>query len=99
MQEDTDRHVKTLDLARIGRLGYAAAYVSRTPVGMGIALVFMALTGLAAALFFWTVTLELCDRRGSGPSWCLRLHFMTIVAVWVITVPATAAMSGGFSRS
>ncbi|MDA7428643.1 inorganic phosphate transporter [Primorskyibacter aestuariivivens] len=54
MQDDTDRHFDTLDrdLGRIGTLEYATAYVARPMVGMGIALVFMALAGLAAAIFF-----------------------------------------------
>ena len=51
---DTGRHFDTLDrdLGRIGTLEYATAYVARPMVGMGIALVFIALAGMAAAFFF-----------------------------------------------
>ncbi|QYX57825.1 inorganic phosphate transporter [Roseovarius sp. SCSIO 43702] len=45
---------KTLDtdLGRISQIEYATAFVSRPLVGMGIALVFIVLTGLAAGVFF-----------------------------------------------
>ncbi|SFO06347.1 inorganic phosphate transporter, PiT family [Roseovarius lutimaris] len=48
------KHWTTLDrdLGRISQVEYAAAYVSRPLVGPGIALAFMILAGLAAALFF-----------------------------------------------
>ncbi|SLN26699.1 Low-affinity inorganic phosphate transporter 1 [Roseovarius gaetbuli] len=48
------KHWTTLDrdLGRISQVEYAAAYVSRPLVGPGIALAFMVLAGLAAALFF-----------------------------------------------
>ena len=46
------RHLETLDrdLGRFSNLEMAAAYVSRPLVGPGIALVFIVLAGLAAAL-------------------------------------------------
>lgn len=45
---------KTLDkdLSRISHVEYATTYVSRPLVGMGLALVFMFIAGLGAALFF-----------------------------------------------
>src|SRR6056297_393211 len=45
---------KTLDkdLSRISHVEYATSYVSRPLVGMGLALVFMFIAGLGAALFF-----------------------------------------------
>ena len=48
------KHWTTLDrdLGRISQVEYAAAYVSRPLVAPGIALAFMVLAGLAAALFF-----------------------------------------------
>ncbi|MDA3858773.1 MAG: inorganic phosphate transporter [Roseovarius sp.] len=48
------KHWTTLDrdLGRISQVEYAAAYVSRPLVAPGIALAFMILAGLAAALFF-----------------------------------------------
>ncbi len=47
---------KTLDtdLGRISHVEYATAYVSRPLVGMGIALIFILLTGLTAGFFFDT---------------------------------------------
>ncbi|HKK86778.1 MAG TPA: inorganic phosphate transporter [Roseovarius sp.] len=47
---------KTLDkdLNRISHVEYATTYVSRPLVGMGLALVFMFIAGLGAALFFGT---------------------------------------------
>src|SRR6056297_2908840 len=47
---------KTLDkdLSRISHVEYATAYVSRPLVGMGIALIFILLTGLTAGFFFDT---------------------------------------------
>ncbi|MEP3053126.1 inorganic phosphate transporter [Ascidiaceihabitans sp.] len=56
MTNDTgdQRHLETLDrdLARYSNLELATAYVSRPLVGPGIALVFIVLAGLGAALFF-----------------------------------------------
>ncbi len=48
------RHLETLDrdLARYSNLELASAYVARPLVGPGIALVFVVLAGLGAALFF-----------------------------------------------
>ncbi len=48
------RHLDTLDrdLARVSGWGSAAAFVARPLVGPGIALVFIALAGIAALLFF-----------------------------------------------
>lgn len=54
MQNKSDHQWKTLDkdLNRITRLEYATGYVARPLVGPGIALAFIALAGLGAALFF-----------------------------------------------
>ena len=48
------RHLETLDrdLGRFSNIELAASYVSRPLVGTGIALVFMVLAGIAAALLF-----------------------------------------------
>ncbi|MCB2158844.1 MAG: inorganic phosphate transporter, partial [Rhodobacteraceae bacterium] len=48
------RHLETLDrdLGRLSNLEAATAYVARPLVGPGIALVFIVLAGLAAALSF-----------------------------------------------
>ena len=54
MPQDTPtRQWKTLDkdLGRIGQLELAALYVSRPMVGLGVALAFMVIVGLAAAVF------------------------------------------------
>ena len=53
-QQGDPRHLETLDrdLARYSNLELATAYVSRPLVGPGIALVFVVVAGLAAALFF-----------------------------------------------
>ncbi|MDT8326433.1 MAG: inorganic phosphate transporter [Roseovarius sp.] len=55
------KHWTTLDrdLGRISQVEYATAYVSRPLVAPGIALAFMVLAGLAAALFFQASPLNL----------------------------------------
>ena len=47
---------KTLDkdLRRISQIEYATSYVARPLIAPGIALVFMVIAGLGAALFFGT---------------------------------------------
>lgn len=51
---DDSRHLDTLDrdLARISNLELATSYVARPLVGPSLSLVFVALAGIAAALFF-----------------------------------------------
>ncbi|MGC8203743.1 inorganic phosphate transporter [Aliiroseovarius sp. PTFE2010] len=51
---DNNRQWKTLDkdLGRIGHLEYAAHYIARPMVGLGIALAFLVLAGLGAGLLF-----------------------------------------------
>jgi PiT family inorganic phosphate transporter len=53
-QQGDPRHLETLDrdLARYSNLELATTYVARPMVGLGIALVFIVLAGLAAMLFF-----------------------------------------------
>ena len=48
------RHLETLDrdLGRFSNLEQATSYVGRPLVGPGISLIFVALAGLTAALFF-----------------------------------------------
>lgn len=52
--EGDPRHLETLDrdLARFSNVELAALYVSRPMVSTGIALIFVVMAGLAAALFF-----------------------------------------------
>ena len=54
MNEGDLRHLETLDhdLARFSNLELATSYVSRPLVGTGIALLFVVIAGIAAALFF-----------------------------------------------
>lgn len=53
-QQGDPRHLETLDrdLARYSNLELATTYVARPMIGLGIALVFIVLAGLAAMLFF-----------------------------------------------
>ena len=54
LNEGDPRHLETLDrdLARYSNLELATSYVSRPLIGTGIALLFVIVAGLAAALFF-----------------------------------------------
>lgn len=55
MEQDNEvRHLNTLDrdLGRLSSLEYAAQTVSRPMIGLGVALAFMVVAGLGAALFF-----------------------------------------------
>ena len=53
LNEGDPRHLETLDrdLARYSNLELATSYVSRPLIGTGIALLFVIVAGLAAALF------------------------------------------------
>ena len=55
---DDPRHLETLDrdLGRFANLEKAASFVARPAVAPGVAVVFIALAGLAAALFFGTAS-------------------------------------------
>lgn len=53
-QQGDPRHLETLDrdLARFSNLELATSYVARPMVGPGVSLIFVALAGITAALFF-----------------------------------------------
>ena len=53
-KKDQDHYWKTLDrdLGRVARVEYATALTARPMVGIGIAVVFIIIAGLASTLFF-----------------------------------------------